>query len=524
MPIRVKLALAMWLLVAALGGSTTLVADRYLTTAFDAERQRRVQDEAQRLGQVMTRRRARLMDKLDVLATHPDVLSVIGASRDEASGQARATLEALRAALDLDLLAVVTPDGSMVSAAMADHDVPDLPADVAFRTALDGRRYQDMLVRGEIFEMRATRPIILGDRVIGAILAGYLVDERFLDQIHAETGFHAAYTFEATLLQSTLDSFDRIDSTVIFDVKDDLATRAGNGDRGRYVSWSTVLDGTPYDAVCYPLYLDERTEHLGTLVLLVSAAPVLQTRSRARAGMLITGMGGLLLGTVLAIVMATGFSRPIQILADAALAMRKGNLGRRTGIRRGDELGQLARAFDDMADSLQRHVQEVRRLAVTDELTGLSNHRRFKDELEREVERAGRFGTPLCLVFIDIDHFKRVNDTHGHSVGDQVLMGLAGVLRANVRNVDLACRYGGEEFGVILPSTDLPAAVRVAERLREAVAEEPLGTDVAVPVTISAGVSCFGADGTTADALLAAADGRLYRAKAAGRNRVVHEG
>ncbi|BFR49731.1 sensor domain-containing diguanylate cyclase [Nitratidesulfovibrio sp. HK-II] len=168
-----------------------------------------------------------------------------------------------------------------------------------------------------------------------------------------------------------------------------------------------------------------------------------------------------------------------------------------------------------------REAQErLRQMATTDGLTGLANRRRFLEALEHEVQRHRRYGTPLALVSIDVDRFKRVNDTWGHAVGDEVLRALAAICRAEVRDVDTVGRIGGEEFAVLLPDTAPEEAMAVAERLRYAVEAAPLLTSGGpLTVTLSLGVAasppCDGADG-----LLREADRALYRAKAGGRNRV----
>lgn len=168
-----------------------------------------------------------------------------------------------------------------------------------------------------------------------------------------------------------------------------------------------------------------------------------------------------------------------------------------------------------------REAQErLRQLATTDGLTGLANRRRFLEALEHEVQRHRRYGTPLALISIDVDRFKRVNDTWGHAVGDEVLRSLAAICRTEVRDVDTVGRMGGEEFAVLLPDTAPEEAMAVAERLRAAVDAAPLRTTAGpLAVTLSLGVSasppCDGAD-----TLLREADRALYRAKAGGRNRV----
>ena len=169
--------------------------------------------------------------------------------------------------------------------------------------------------------------------------------------------------------------------------------------------------------------------------------------------------------------------------------------------------------------------ETVQRQAVTDELTGLFNHRRFQEVMTQEVERARRYGQEMGLIMLDIDNFKRVNDTYGHMQGDMVLREVARVLRQSSREIDEPARYGGEEMAVALPQTDLEGAYRFAERVRhriEALDLPLLEGDGTLKVTASFGAaSLVNASGDGKDALVAAADAALYRAKRSGKNRTV---
>jgi len=164
---------------------------------------------------------------------------------------------------------------------------------------------------------------------------------------------------------------------------------------------------------------------------------------------------------------------------------------------------------------------EVQRMAITDSLTQTLNRRHFFELAEREVARFRRSGRPLCAILIDADHFKRINDTHGHLVGDQVLKELARRCKGGIRGEDLLGRFGGEEFVILLPDTPFKiAAANVAERLREAMADAPIQTDRGpVPLTISLGVAAA-QEGETLASLIERADIALYRAKQKGRDRV----
>jgi diguanylate cyclase (GGDEF)-like protein len=160
---------------------------------------------------------------------------------------------------------------------------------------------------------------------------------------------------------------------------------------------------------------------------------------------------------------------------------------------------------------------EVEYLATRDGLTGLANRRLFEETLQREMARSYRRRAPLALVVLDVDHFKDVNDTAGHQAGDAVLREVGGALARNTKASDLAARYGGDEFVVLLPDCTAANALRVAERLRAAVAHDV----TAVPVTVSAGVGAVPENAGDGERLVAAADAALYAAKGEGRNRSV---
>ncbi|MCB1560630.1 MAG: sensor domain-containing diguanylate cyclase, partial [Xanthomonadales bacterium] len=165
----------------------------------------------------------------------------------------------------------------------------------------------------------------------------------------------------------------------------------------------------------------------------------------------------------------------------------------------------------------------LRTQSIRDPLTGLFNRRYLEESLLRELSRCERRGRPLSLLMLDLDRFKRFNDQHGHDGGDAVLMRFAHTLSSNSRHEDIACRFGGEEFTLILPETSAVDAIRRAESIRQLIAEMTVTHDGSTlpAVTVSIGVSTFPDDGADTAALLRAADAALYRAKQQGRNRVV---
>lgn len=165
----------------------------------------------------------------------------------------------------------------------------------------------------------------------------------------------------------------------------------------------------------------------------------------------------------------------------------------------------------------------TRLLAITDCLTGLYNFRYFMQVFKQEINRAERYVKPLSILMMDVDNFKKFNDEHGHSNGDRVLLKVGEIIRNSLRKVDFAFRYGGEEFAILLPETDLESACLLGERLRRAIEEETIGAFSAVTsrgITVSIGVAAYPRDGATLDLLFKHVDEQLYRAKTLGKNRL----
>jgi diguanylate cyclase (GGDEF)-like protein len=202
----------------------------------------------------------------------------------------------------------------------------------------------------------------------------------------------------------------------------------------------------------------------------------------------------------------------------------------------GGEVGELTSVFNDMVSRLRRGREalndahetlkkknaELEKLSTTDSLTGLPNRRQLMEVLEIEGRRNRRHQRPLSILMLDVDRFKKLNDTHGHLAGDEVLKKLARVLKQEIRDVDHAARYGGEEFVIMLPDTNIDGAWDVGERIRARIEQEKLAFDgTEMNVTASIGIASCPMEGEAAEVLIGRADEALYEAKRAGRNRVV---
>ncbi|MDI6104003.1 diguanylate cyclase [Actinoplanes sp. NEAU-A12] len=234
--------------------------------------------------------------------------------------------------------------------------------------------------------------------------------------------------------------------------------------------------------------------------------------------------GGLLLGIVIARVIVRRLHR-VQWVAEGLAA---GDLSRSSGVTGTDEIARMARALDEavrtrrrLEEELLERNAELQRLSTIDGLTGLPNRRHLEQRLTESISLATRHGGPLSVLLLDIDRFKRINDTLGHAAGDLVLSVVADRIRGAMRVEDLAGRWGGEEFLAVLPNTDVDGAVVAGERIRTVICGEPIVVDDHEPltVTVSIGAAADPADGLSG--LVNRADEAMYRAKQAGRNRVV---
>jgi diguanylate cyclase (GGDEF)-like protein len=228
--------------------------------------------------------------------------------------------------------------------------------------------------------------------------------------------------------------------------------------------------------------------------------------------------------------------RPLNRLITAASQVASGNLNVNVPVLSRGELGYTTEVFNHMVtrlgqareelDAMNRTLRdrnrELHEISITDSLTGLYNRKHSMEVLTKEVARAERYQRPLALLMIDVDHFKRYNDTCGHLAGDEVLRKIATIFRRCTRESDCVGRYGGEEFLIILPETVGDDAGRIAERIRSHLAEEdfPFGPQM-LKITISGGIASFPRNGRSPESLLKSADAALYEAKNRGRNRVV---
>ena len=301
--------------------------------------------------------------------------------------------------------------------------------------------------------------------------------------------------------------------------------------------------------VCYPITLD-RTQSTGTS----DASPrllgyVRLGLSRARTVREFEAAADLVVGIGIAVLLLsipTGFFlvrrivAPLNEMSEVAQRFSAGELNARTAVKRSDEIGLLAASLNNMAeeiarkhgqivtlnDELEERVMErtaqLRELATREPLTGLYNRRHFSETLAQRFSEARRYGTGLSLLMMDMDDFKAVNDSHGHQVGDELLMLAALTISSQLRAADSAARYGGDEFIILMPHSDASQAQALGKRITEHFHAECAAKHPEIKISLSVGIAditeCSAA---TDDEFVRAADRALYRAKSLGKNRIV---
>ncbi len=238
----------------------------------------------------------------------------------------------------------------------------------------------------------------------------------------------------------------------------------------------------------------------------------------------VAGLSISILGAILGVIVINrSLVSSMDRLAAGSMRFSDGDREHQIEVQIPRELANVAEAFNQMTRRIRDQEDALERMAITDGLTELYNRRGFDRMLAEEIWRAEGTGKPVSLIIADIDHFKTFNDTHGHQAGDDALRSVGQTLVENLREVDKACRFGGEEFVIILPGCGTDDARRAAERLRSAVEARvfPIVGARNAQVTISLGVATAPGNGDTPDTLLKSADSALYQAKEHGRNRVI---
>jgi diguanylate cyclase (GGDEF)-like protein len=431
---------------------------------------------------------------------------------------------------DFRELILVAADGTVVA---SKSGVPKAPTSVAdrdyFKAAATGRGFVSGILRGrrtgaaEIAVAAPLRPGVSGEEarpvpvVIGFLpleAVSALVDDaslRDMGQAYLVDGEGRVVSSPAYVAAFKEFGYEAAGPSV-----DNLASRelkAGRRGAAEYRGYGGASVVGAYEMI----------EPIGLgLVVELSRSVALRPVTAILEGGLLFFAVALVLLALVSLFLSARLVAPIRALTDAAEALSRGEVASPVEIRSGTELDQLALLFNRMAAAVREREVGLKESATRDSLTGLYNHARIEEFLELEIRRKRRSGEKVAFVMLDIDFFKKVNDEFGHLAGDEVLRGIALILEDSVRGGDIAGRYGGEEFSVILDARSDEEAEAFCERIRKRVQERAFAAEgKSIQVTVSLGWCRMGAEGLGPYDFVRRADRALYYAKETGRNKVV---
>ena len=399
----------------------------------------------------------------------------------------------------LDLRGKATDRGALNEAAL----LKTAPANIASAAAV-------LTVDGSKAFLVAFDPVNVNGDFLATVILGHRVDRELLRSIGAGPNSGLLVLGPSGVVASTM---------------------SGSGDAAAWskalpklASGSVRVAGREYLVDKLPLRISGKSTDLYVVATLTAA----QMNGSILAGWTRSAIifaAGTIAVIFFGFIVARGLTRPVTSLTEAAVRLAGGDLQARAHVSGRDEIGTLCTTFNTMGEELAARDQrlgealaELTRISRTDSLTGLANHGAIHELLATEVDRCRRYRRPFCIVAMDMDDFKLLNDAHGHPTGDDVLRMVATRLREQCRVTDIVGRTGGDEFLIIMPETRPDQAIAVTERLREALAERPFaapdGTNI--PVRLSFGIAVHDGGDTHANELIAEADANLYASKRRG--------
>lgn len=411
---------------------------------------------------------------------------------------------------DYARLTVVDPSGRPIAGSLRPTPAPDLPAD--WQADLRSGTHSLGLIRPDS-----------GGSVLDVVVPITNTAGRSLGALAATLDLKPVL---ATLTRSTTPGAERVhlldaEGRILLSADSESVTEAQLPAASLEALRSPGAGAVEYESLNELQVLGVATALSGAPWLVVAELPARTAFARinSQRNMTILAVLALLAGVgLLAYFLGLLIVRPLTRLTQGADQVAGGNLEVDLPITGSDELARLTGVFNHMVGKVRESRDALERLSLTDGLTGLFNRRHLATTIAEELARARRQEKPCALLMLDVDHFKKYNDTHGHLAGDEVLVRVSRVIKEAIRVMDRPVRYGGEEILVLLPDTDLDGAAEVGERIRGRLAEEFFAGG---RVTVSIGVAVFPEHGESPEALIMSADGALYEAKHNGRDRVV---
>lgn len=363
--------------------------------------------------------------------------------------------------------------------------------------AKQGESWSGVLERGDSLSMAVSVPVTINQEVWGTFTAYHTIGAGEVNVLKGILGSEIVFvhnkkvTFSSVAMPSSIPTPED-------------APRILTWKEGRYFALYAPLPDTPQAA------------GMG-FVTLLPYDRAMALSYRLRTAFLLASFVALGLALAAGTALSRSLTRPLDGVVSAARTLREGQWPEPFFVRRTDEIGLLQSVFNEMSTGLRENQDRLLALLDTDLLTGLDNHRRFKERLEQEVARCATSGEALSLLLLDLDHFQAYNQRLGHASGDDALQRIAQILRVQLPDLAVAARYGGEEFAILLPQHALDEAERLGEKIRSAV--EEAGTQ-GEPLTLSIGCAELGTQTQQAEGLALAAELAVVRAKQMGRNRV----
>ncbi len=426
-----------------------------------------------------------------------------------------------------DFVTVTDHKGTVIARAHSSRHGDSLLGQKTVARALEGAPEVGVVSGVEVpFSIRASSPLLVdgGELLVGTLSLGVsLATSVFPDRLKHLSGAEIVIYKDDVSIMSTLEkdgvrlTGDKLSCPVI---------RKAVFEHGETCFTDYELHGTLYRVVCWPM----RDADASIVGMWMAGLPVsVVTEPKQKAVLTAVCASVVLMAVLVLFFVAVGLriSAPMREITRYVLDVADGKKEGTLTVNSADDMGDLARALRDMVGILQSRADDFYALASRDPLTDLWNRRRFTEEALREIALSLRYGHPFCLAMADIDHFKKINDTHGHAAGDVVLREVADLLRRNLRSSDILARFGGEEFVFLLPQTTVEKGGSVFEKLRglcSTATVNALGNEIRV--TLSFGVSAYDPAGERGlperllDDLVRRADAALYVSKEQGRNRV----